>query len=74
MRVPKEQLSREALRGVVEEMITREGTDYGAEASLEEKVGEVMGQLDDGRAVLVFDAETETCTVLTADEAQRRGL
>jgi uncharacterized protein len=74
MRVPKEQLSREALRGVVEEMITREGTEYGAESELEDKVRQVMDQLDNDRAVVVFDAETETCMVLTIEEAQRRGL
>ncbi len=72
MRVPKEALSRDALRGVVEEVITREGTDYGEEISLEEKVLQVMAQLDAGDAVLVFDAESESCTILTEEEARLR--
>lgn len=72
MRVPMEALSREALLGVVEEVITREGTDYGEEMSLEQKVRQVMAQLDAGEAVLVFDPEAETCTILTAAEAHAR--
>lgn len=72
MRVPKEALSREALRGVVEEVITREGTDYGEEVTLERKVLQVMAQLDAGEAVLVFDAATESCTILTEEEARLR--
>lgn len=72
MRVPKEALSQDALRAVVEEMITREGTDYGEEVALEQKVRQVMAQLDAGEAVLVFDAETETCTILSAEEARAR--
>lgn len=65
-------LTQEALRGVVEEVITREGTDYGEAMPLEQKVRQVMAQLESGAAVLVFDPETETCTVVTAEEARAR--
>lgn len=74
MRVPMDALSRDALLGVVEEVITREGTDYGEEMSLEQKVRQVMAQLDAGAAVLVFDPEAETCTILTAEEARARAV
>jgi uncharacterized protein len=62
--IPVEQLSTEALQGVIEEFITREGTDYGAiEWSLADKVSQVRTQLRDGSAQIIFDVRTETCTI-----------
>jgi uncharacterized protein YheU (UPF0270 family) len=74
MRVPLDALSPAALRGVVEEVVTREGTDYGEEVPLEVKVEQVMAQLRSGAALIVFDPETESCTILSAEEARARGL
>ena len=62
-------LSAEALRGLVEEFVTRDGTDYGSvERSVEGKIAEVLAQLASGEARLVFDAETETTNVVLARE------
>lgn len=67
--VPINKLSAQALKGVIEEFITRGGTDYGAvEASLETKFQQVKNKLKDGSAVLVFDDETETTNVFLADD------
>ena len=65
-------LSPEALRRLVEEFVTRDGTDYGAiERSVEEKIAEVLVQLRSGEARLVFDTETETANIaLTRDLPQ----
>jgi uncharacterized protein YheU (UPF0270 family) len=50
MVIPLEKLSAEALRGVIEEFVTREGTDYGGQMySLENKVEQVFRQLRRGR-------------------------
>ncbi|TMA22330.1 MAG: YheU family protein, partial [Deltaproteobacteria bacterium] len=47
--VPPSALSREALRALVEEFVTRDGTDYGAvERGLDTKVADVLRQLDRG--------------------------
>jgi uncharacterized protein len=63
--VPVSALSRDALRALVEEFVTRDGTDYGAvERSLEAKVADVLRQLDRGEARIVFDPETETTTIV----------
>jgi len=54
--VPHDSLSREALRRVIEEFVSREGTEYGADdTSLEDKVSSVQRQLRQGDAVVVFD-------------------
>ena len=65
-----DELSAEALHGLVEEFVTRDGTDYGAaEAGLAEKVAQVIAQLRSGEARLVFDSETETANIV---ESRRR--
>ena len=67
--IPVNKLSAKALKGVIEEFITRSGTDYGAfEASLETKVKQVKNKLKDGSAVLIFDDETETTNIFLADD------
>ncbi|MBI5545291.1 MAG: YheU family protein [Deltaproteobacteria bacterium] len=65
MEIPYQRLSEDALRGVVEEFVTRDGTDYGAaEASLESKVAEVLRRLAKGEAALDFDPESGSCTIV----------
>jgi len=67
--IPVNKLSATALKGVIEEFITRRGTDYGAvEASMETKFKQVNNQLKNGLAVLVFDDETETTNIFLADD------
>ena len=67
--IPVNKLSAHALKGVIEEFVSRNGTDYGAiEASLETMVRQVKSKLKDGSAVLVFDDETETTNIFLADD------
>jgi uncharacterized protein (DUF1810 family)/uncharacterized protein YheU (UPF0270 family) len=61
MRVPHTQLSAQALRAVVEEFVTRNGTDY---SSIKERVVDVLRQLDRGDVELHFDDETKSCNIL----------
>lgn len=54
--------------------MTREGTDYGhAGPSLAGKSGDVLRQLEDGRAVILFDERTETCNIVTRKELAGKG-
>jgi uncharacterized protein len=69
MIMPHEILSLEALQGVIEAFVTREGTDYGTQdVSLATKVWQVRQQLDAGTAVLVYDEDTESCTIQPANQ------
>jgi uncharacterized protein YheU (UPF0270 family) len=62
--ISSDSLSAEALRRLVEEFVTRDGTDYGAvEASLEEKVRQVLAQIEAGEVRIVFDPETESANL-----------
>lgn len=63
--IPYAELSEEALRGVIQHFVLREGTDYGTHVySLDEKVEQVLAQLRDGRAQIVFDPMTETVHIV----------
>lgn len=63
--VPIEALSPDALRGVVEAFVLREGTDYGAqEFTHEQKVDQLLAALARGEARILFDPATESVTLL----------
>jgi uncharacterized protein len=71
MIIPYKQLSPEALHGLIEDFVTREGTDYGEQDfSLAQKVQQVEAQITRGDVVVVFDATTETVSLLGRHEAQ----
>lgn len=73
--VPYEQLSAEALRGLVEEFVTRDGTDYGErETSLEDRCAAVVRQLAAREVAVVFDQATQSATLLTKDQLRARAL
>lgn len=67
--IPAEALSSEALLGVIDNFIQREGTDYGLhEASYEAKVQQVQKQLSKGYVRIVFDPNSETVSLVTEAE------
>lgn len=58
-------LTGDALRGLIDEFVSREGTDYGqGEYTLDEKAASVRRQLENGRAVIVYDPDTENCNIV----------
>jgi len=66
--IPYSELSPEALQGVIEEYVTRNGTDYGeSETPLNTKVQQILNQLHSGKAVIVFDQKTQTCNIVSKD-------
>ena len=63
--IPYRDLSETALRGVLESFVLREGTDYGErEVSLEQKVEQVLRQLERGEAQIVFDPVVESVDIV----------
>ena len=65
--IPGDALSPVALRALLEEFVSRDGTDYGAvERSLDEKLADVRRQLERGEVRIVFDPESETTTIVPA--------
>jgi uncharacterized protein YheU (UPF0270 family) len=63
--VPYSAISEEALARLIEEFVTRAGTDYGAiESTLADKIADVRRQLVHGEATIVYDPETETANIV----------
>jgi uncharacterized protein YheU (UPF0270 family) len=63
--IPHEKLSPQALRGLIEEVVTRDGTDNGyVQATLERNVAMVMAQLRRKEVVVVYDAATRTANIV----------
>lgn len=67
--VPYTDLDPQTLRNLVEDLVTRDGTDYGeTEKTTDQKAAALMRALERGEAKLVFDLETETLGLMTAEQ------
>jgi len=72
MIVPFDALSAEALNGLLEEFVTRDGTDYGdQEISLSAKVAQVRRMLSSGEAVILFSESTGLCNIVLSSSLDR---
>ena len=63
--IPHTELSEDALRGVIESFVLREGTEYGAkDYTLDEKVAHVLRQLERREAQILFDPGSESINLV----------
>lgn len=70
--IPFHLLTDDALKGLIEEFVSREGTDYGQGVySMEQKAASVRKQLETGKAVIVYDPVTEGCNIVLKEELGR---
>lgn len=66
--IPYGKLSPEALQGIAEEFVSREGTDYGPrEYTFDAKVKTVIQQIKTGKAKILFDAQTQSLNLIAAN-------
>lgn len=73
VRIPARTLSPEALEGIVEAFVLREGTDYGhRDFSLAEKCRSVKRQLEQGEAEIWFDPETGSTDIRVVGETHAK--
>lgn len=71
--VPYDRVSPEALESLIEEFVTRDGTDYGeTDVPLQRKIDQVMRQLTSGRVVILYDESTQTCTIVIKDDLRMK--
>lgn len=65
MEIPYTELSEQALTAVIEEFVTREGTEYGErDVDLDTKIEQVKQQLRRGEVKITFDADSGTCSLI----------
>ena len=71
MIIPHDRLSQTALQGLIEEFVTRNGTDTGyTDGSLEENVEMVIRQLNRGDVFIVYDEATQTANIVPQEYAK----
>jgi uncharacterized protein len=64
--IPPDALPHEILAALLEEFITREGTDYGDhELTLAEKVSRLKPQISRGDVLILFDTDSEQVHIMT---------
>ena len=65
-------LSDAAIDNLILEVITRDGTDYGEhEIAIQTKKDQLMRQLKNDLAVIVFSAEENICDIIKAEDFQK---
>nr|WP_231874208.1 YheU family protein [Alcanivorax sp. NBRC 102024] len=71
MIVPWKDLPPDTLTNLIEEFVTRDGTDYGdQEVATSTKVEQVRTQLKQQEAFIVFDEVTESVSVMGKEQAE----
>ena len=70
--VPFDTLDRETLDRLIAEIVSRDGTDYGViETTVERRMEQVRMRLQSGAAVLIWNTESESASLLPADQLKR---
>lgn len=64
MLIPYDQLEPETLTRLIEDFVTRDGTDNGDDTPLQTRVLRVRQALTKGQAFILFDLESQQCQLL----------
>ncbi|WP_432472016.1 YheU family protein [Amphritea sp. HPY] len=68
MIIPIQQLPADTLRNMIEEFVTRDGTDYGeTEVGIEQRVEQVKARLISGEVVVLFSQSTGQCNIVASN-------
>ncbi|CAH0990624.1 hypothetical protein SIN8267_00718 [Sinobacterium norvegicum] len=71
MKIPYQQLSSDTLDALLEEVVSRNGTDYGSiETSIEQRKQQLLSALTSEKVAVYFDTETETVNILSPREIE----
>ena len=71
MIIPWQQLDSQLLYALLEDIVTRDGTDYGTtEVGTETKVKQLLKQLQTAKATLVWDSVSETGNIINCNDLQ----
>lgn len=64
MLIPCDHLEADTLTRLIEDFVTRDGTDNGDETPLETRVQRVRHALSKKQAFIVFDPDSQQCTLM----------
>jgi len=70
--VPLDRIDPDTLRKMVEEFVTRDWSELtDAGRTMDQKIEQVIQQLKDSQAKVVFDLTTETCNIIPLDRLNK---
>lgn len=70
MLIPHDRLSPDTLCSLIEDFVTRNGTDYGdIEIALKTKIEQVIRQLKSGKVVIAYNQDEACCNIITKEDA-----
>lgn len=74
MLIPHDLIEADTLTRLLEDFVTREGTDNGDETPLETRVSRARRALEKGQAVIVFDPDSQQCQLALREEVPKEWL
>ncbi|MBD9499794.1 YheU family protein [Pseudomonas sp. BGr12] len=74
MLIPFELIEADTLNNLLEDFVTREGTDNGDDTPLDVRVERARHALKRGEAVIVFDPESQQCQLMLKSEVPKEWL
>lgn len=70
--IPYQEIPKDTLIRLLEEFVTRDGTQYGEnEVSLDSMIEQVMSQLKNQKAYIVYDDESNSCQIITKEDREK---
>lgn len=72
--IPANLLEADTLTRLIEDFVTRDGTDNGDDTPLQTRADRVRRALDKGEAVIVFDPESQQCQLALKRDVPKEWL
>ncbi len=69
MLIPHDLLEPATLTRLIEDFVTREGTDNGDDTPLDTRVARVRQALQRGEAIIAFDPDSQQCQLMLRRDA-----
>lgn len=74
MLIPHHLLETDTLTRLIEDFVTREGTDNGDETPLETRVQRVRQALECGEALILFEPDSQQCQLMAKRDVPKEWL
>ncbi|SIQ10732.1 YheU family protein [Aquipseudomonas alcaligenes] len=74
MLIPHHLLEAETLTRLLEDFVSRDGTDNGDDTPLATRVERARQALEKGQAVIVFDPDSQQCQLALREEVPKEWL
>ncbi|WP_374442120.1 YheU family protein [Pseudomonas panipatensis] len=74
MLIPYDLIEAETLNNLLEDFVTRDGTDNGDDTLLQTRVERARHALQRGEAVIVFEPESQQCQLMLKSEVPKDWL